>query len=266
MKIGIIGLGVVGTANKVGFDKLGHSTFVHDLKLGTTIHNVLSTDCVFLCVPTPSRENGECNTDIVESVLADLSFKEYRGVVVIRSTVIPGFTDRMIDRFKKLRICFSPEFVRERCAEYDFINDQRLLVVGTMSLDDYLIVKKAHGNYPRNCTRMKPSEAEILKYYLNLYASMRVTFANVFYEVCGKLGADYQLVKDAYLLTGRAGGDMYLDVNEELRGYGGVCLPKDTKAFDKLIKQLGLDLQLFETIEKDNKKFKKTVFEGMRIE
>jgi UDP-glucose 6-dehydrogenase len=64
-------------------------------------------------------------------------------------------------------------------------------------------------------------------------------------------------------MTGRH-GDMYLDVNDDLRGYGGVCLPKDTKAIVKLVEDLNLDLKFFETVDRDNTKFKSTVFSGMR--
>ena len=104
-----------------------------------------------------------------------------------------------------------------------------------------------------------------MKYYLNLYAATRVTFANVFFEVCKKFGADYKQVKDAYVKTGRL-GDMYLDVRDDLRGYGGMCLPKDTRAFKKLIEDLELDLDFFATVDKDNSKFTATVFDGMRGE
>ena len=59
---------------------------------------------------------------------------------------------------------------------------------------------------------------------------------------------------------------MYLDVSEDLRGYGGVCLPKDTRAIINLIKKLDLDLQFFDTVDSDNSKFKTTIFNGMRHE
>ena len=59
---------------------------------------------------------------------------------------------------------------------------------------------------------------------------------------------------------------MYLDVNHNMRGYGGACLPKDMKAWIQLLKDLGLDYKLFETVDKDNKKFRTTIFPGMREE
>ena len=59
---------------------------------------------------------------------------------------------------------------------------------------------------------------------------------------------------------------MYLDVNEDLRGYGGMCLPKDTRAIIQLMEDLNLDFEFFTTMEKDNKKLKTTVFSGMRHE
>ena len=85
------------------------------------------------------------------------------------------------------------------------------------------------------------------------------------YEICEKLGINYTKIKDAFVKRGTT-IDTYLDVNENFRGYAGVCLPKDTKALDSLIKELGLDLKLFEVIDSENNKFKKTVFNGMRLE
>lgn len=265
MDIGIVGLGIIGSANKAGFEEVGHTVAVHDIKLGTTISKVLDSQVVFVCVPTPSTDDGRCDTSIVESVIAELTDNNYQGVIAVRSTVIPGFTVSMQEKYSNKKICFVPEFVRERCAEFDFLLEHKLLAVGTDDKEVYRLVENAHGNLPRNKVILKPSEAEILKYYLNLYAATRVTFANVFFEVCKKFEADYKQVKDAYVKTGRL-GDMYLDVRDDLRGYGGMCLPKDTRAFKHLIKDLNLNLDFFETVDKDNAKFNATVFEGMREE
>lgn len=265
MNIGIVGLGIVGNANKAGFEEVGHTVLVHDIKLNTSISDVLDTDVVFLCVPTPSTDDGRCNTTIVESVIYQLAEKDYTGVIAVRSTVIPGFTDSMQKKYPDAEICFVPEFVRERCAEFDFLLEHRLLAVGTNNKKTYDTVIEAHGNLPRNVVQLSPAEAEILKYYLNVYAATRVTFANVFFEICKKFDADYKQVKDAYVKTGRL-GDMYLDVSEELRGYGGMCLPKDTRALVNLIEDLDLDLDLIKSVDSDNSKFDATVFDGMRGE
>ena len=263
MKIGIIGLGAVGSANKQGFDHLGHEVLVHDIRLSTSIKDVLSTEINFICVPTPSADDGQCDTAILESVIQELNDNNYNGIIAIRSTAVPGFTQSMIEKHKTLAICFVPEFLRERCAADDFINNHKLLAVGTFDIWVFRKVVKAHGNLPEHTEHLTPTEAEVLKYFNNVYASLRVTFANVMYEICEKLNCDYTTIKNSYIKTGKA-VDMYLDVSDGLRGYGGMCLPKDTKALARLMEKLNLDLHLIASIDQDNSKFKKTVFNGMR--
>lgn len=263
MKLGIIGMGIVGSANYSGFSMLGHDLIMHDTKLNTTINEVLDTEIAFLCVPTPQADDGSCDTSIIESVIKELNLYNYKGIVAIRSTVVPGFTQRMIDTYRNLTICFVPEFLRERCAADDFINNHKLLVIGTHDIWVYRKLIKAHGNLPENTEHLTPNEAEVLKYYNNVYAALRVTFANVMYEICEKLDCDYTTIKNAYIKTGKA-TDMYLDVNSNLRGYGGMCLPKDTQALSVLLKKLNLDFELINSINRDNAKFEKTVFNGMR--
>ena len=98
MKLGIIGLGVVGRANAKGFKLRKHEVSLHDIKIKSSIKNLIDTEINFICVPTPSKKNGSCNTDIVESVIKQLSDIKYDGVIAIRSTVEPGFIDRMIKK------------------------------------------------------------------------------------------------------------------------------------------------------------------------
>ena len=264
MKIGIIGLGVIGSACKYGFEKLGHSVKVHDTKLDSKIIDILNTDICYVCVPTPSNSDGSCDISIVNNVVKELKDYNYRGVVAIKSTVKPTTTEKLKEE-TGLEICFVPEFLRERCAISDFIENHDLLAVGTDSDEVFELVKKCHGHYPIVVEKLKPTEAELLKYYSNVYNATKIIFANEMYEICQKVGVNYSKIKDAFVRRGTT-KDTYLDVNENFRGYAGVCLPKDTKALDSFVKELGLDLKLFEIIDKENKKFKKTVFNGMRIE
>jgi len=265
MIIGIIGLGVVGSANRYGFKKIGHKVLVHDIKLNTKIENLIKTDIIFLCVPTPSNKDGSCNTNIVEGVLRDLNKIRYNGIICIRSSTEPGFTEKVIKKYNNFKICFVPEFLRERMANKDFVNNHELLAVGTKSKKIFLEVVKAHGKFPKNTKMLSPTEAEILKYYINVFASLRVTFANIFFEICQKFNCDYEKVKNSYIATGRGSPNMYLTVTKNLRGYAGICLPKDTKTIITLLKKLKLDFNLIESIHTDNQKYKKTVFKGMRL-
>jgi len=265
MIIGIVGLGIVGSANKYGFEKIGHKVIVHDIKYKTNIKDLNKTNIVFLCVPTPSNKNGSCNTSIVESVVNNLHKIRYKGIICIRSSTEPGFTEKIIKKYKNNKICFVPEFLRERMAKKDFVKNHELLAVGTKSKKIFKEVVRAHGKLPKNTKMLKPTEAEILKYYINVFASLRITFANIFFEICQKFNCDYEKVKKSYIATGRGSPNMYLTVTKNLRGYAGICLPKDTKTIISLLKKLKLDFNLINSIHTDNQKYKKTIFKGMRF-
>ena len=264
MKIGVVGVGVVGMAVSNGFRKIGHDVLVHDLKLKTKIIDLLDAEIIFICVPTPSNYDGSCNTDIAKSVVKELSNLNFSGVVAIKSTVEPGTTDSFSSEFENLNLCFVPEFLRERCAEIDFIENHDLCVIGTSDLNTFNWWK-AHGNLPNEIVMVSSVEAELIKYFNNVYNSTLITFANSFYEICNALNADYSKIKNAAVLRKHI-NDQYLDCNENFRGFGGVCLPKDTKALSHLSKTLEIDNNFFETIMQINNKLKITVYEGMRDE
>ena len=261
-KIGIIGVGVVGAACRFGFEKLGHDVRVHDLKLETKLTDVINTEIIFVCVPAPVSDCGLCDTTIVESVIKDLQLLNYSGVVAVRSTVSPGTCEKLAKKVN-FKICFVPEFLRERCAISDFVENHSLLAIGTSDSDVCKLVKLCHGHYPQKTIQLTPSEAEMLKYYSNIFNALRIVFANEIYELCETLNIDYTNVKNAYVEKGSI-PDIYLDVNENFRGYGGVCLPKDVLAISALIKKEGLENKLIRTIHEENKKYKVTVYDGMR--
>lgn len=264
MKIGIAGLGVIGSACKYGFEKLGHDVSFHDPKFeGSKLADILTSQIIYICVPTPSKEDGACDTTIVRKVVDELISQNFNGVIAIKSTVEPGTTQNLIEMYLNDRICFVPEFLRERCAFVDFTENHEVLAVGSDNPEVYDLIVESHGKYPKQFAKLSPTEGELLKYYSNTFNALRIIFANEMYEICKRLGADYTKIKDTFVMRGTA-KDIYMDVNEKFRGYGGVCLPKDTKALDALVKKLNLDLQLFETIDKENNKFVTTVFDGMR--
>jgi UDPglucose 6-dehydrogenase len=265
MKIGIVGLGVVGTAVSSGLRALGHTIKEHDIRFKTTINDLFNTEVCFICVPTPSKENGECNVSIVESVVEQMNSMEYKGIVAIKSTVVPGTTENLRNKYKNLEICFVPEFLRERCAVADFTDNHDLCVVGTNNKAVFEKIKKCHGRYPETFVQVSPTESEFVKYFNNVYNSMLIIFANSFYETCKSLDANYTNIKDAAVKRSHI-NDKYLDCNENLRGFGGVCLPKDTRALDALVKEKKLDIDFFKAILKENSKYRITTYSGMREE
>lgn len=279
MRLGIIGMGVVGGAISHGFRLIGHDVTGYDLKDSppASIEDLLESDAIFICVPTPQNIDGSCDSSRVEGVVTQLARLAYRGLTVVKSTVPPGTTDRLSVTNQSLRLAFCPEFLRERAALVDFVEHHDVCVIGAhppsserrpdwsvqQGCDDVAVLRDAHGDLPAHVAVMTPTEAELSKYYSNVFNALRVVFANEFYEVCRTHGASYGAIKSAMVRRATI-SDAYLDCSEQFRGFGGVCLPKDTAAFAAHVRSLGIDLRLFETIVEENKKFRVTVPEGMR--
>ena len=256
MKIGIVGLGIVGRACQAGFEHCNYTVFVHDINLNTTIQDVLDTDIVYVCVPTDK------DASIVENVVHSLKQHNYQGVIAIKSTVPPGTTQKLIDQYDN-RIVFVPEFLKERSAEYDFIHNHKLCLIGANSIIPFDVVKRSHNGLPDRVQKLTPTEAELVKYYHNTFNAMRIVFANTWFDICQTLDADYDRVKESFVEVNGV-PDEYLDVEPGFRGYAGACLPKDVLAMHELCKQLDLPNELFNDIDKENKLFDTTVFVGMR--
>lgn len=255
-KIGIIGKGCVGSAVGQALTDLGHEVKYHDLKMNTKISDIASADMVFICVPTPLTKRNICDTSNVEDIINQLAKIRYKGIVAIKSTVVPGFTDSIAKKYQDLSICFVPEFLREKTAYYDFKEDHKLLVIGTedSAVFDYIV--EIHKNIPQKVVLLSPTQAEILKYMSNAIASTKVVFANIFYEICEQFNCDYSEVKNACVDTGKI-DNSYLDVHANLRGYSGACLPKDIQAIQSVLEENNLDYNLLTSVISDNTKFQK---------
>ena len=256
MKVGIIGRGTVGGAVYEGLEYLGHSMSFYDPAwAGSTMADVADTDVVFVSVPTDQLPNGDCDVSIVERVIEQLDQIHYRGLIAIKSTVIPGTTERLSRYFPALRICNVPEFLRAKTALADFIHNHDVLIIGSHREEDHDLIRRVHGPYPRQVVCVTPTEAEVVKYFNNVHHAMQVTFANITYEVCERLGANYMNVYNA--ITRRdCINKAYLMANKNTRAYGGHCLPKDTAAWNNLLAKLDIDVDLIQSVINDNERFK----------
>ena len=253
MKLGVIGLGTVGIAIHESFTTMGHDVKYFDIKYSySSLTDVLDTEVVFVCVPTKmNATDGSCDTSIVESVINELNENHYTGVIIIKSTVVPGTTERLIKEYPQLNIVCSPEFLRAKTALSDFLYNQDVLVIGTDDSNTYDFIKTLHDRICTNARMVNPTEAEVIKYFNNVHHAVHVVFANMMYDVCNALGCSYENVYDT---IGQRDciNTSYLNCNEKLREFGGECLPKDISAWNKLIKDFNLNYSFIQSVINDN--------------
>lgn len=250
MKIGIIGVGVVGTAIKEGFKRLNHEVVVHDIKLNTSIKDILDTEVTYLCLPTNSKEDGSCNVDIIIETLDRLSDLNYEGLVAVKSTIVPGTYNKLTTFFDSDRLCLVPEFLREKHAVEDFIWNHNVLVIGSTNTDNIDLVIEAHGHFPKEVKVLTPQECEFVKYFSNSFKAYKTVFANSFGRLCDKHNVDYSKVLEVYRAES-VHETAYLNYFKE--GFGGMCLPKDVKAINKLTEDT--NISTFDFILNENNKF-----------
>ncbi len=266
VKIGIIGVGYVGGALREWFENHPERfrLFVYDKykELGSP-EEVNQANIIFVAVPTPFHfeENRYDDSAVVET----LENIDDGKVVVIKSTITPGSTERFQKRHPKKIILFSPEFLRAKTAVNDFLNPERQIMG---------IVDEAHRKCAEELFELLPrapyekvlhaTEAEMVKFFGNTYLATRVIFANQMYDVCEKLGVNYDNVREAVSRDARIGGS-HLDVLcDDYRGYGGIglqnsaCFPKDMKAFIQFADSIGVDLQLHKKADELNEKLRET--------
>ena len=143
VSIGIIGKGFVGTAVAHGFSHqtgYGADIRIYDVdpeKSNNSLEETVNkSDFIFLSVPTPADKDGFNDLSIVKSVLKDIDkvIKNVDNIVLVRSTVVPGTTRGLQNEFPNLRLVFNPEFLTERSATFDFINQTRVILGGDKQL------------------------------------------------------------------------------------------------------------------------------------
>lgn len=249
-KIGIIGLGMVGTPMKRWFEENGHKRnsdlFLSDIdpKKGF-FDNINMADIIFIAVPTPRSADGSCDLSAVNNALEKIAYAEPK-IVVIKSTVLPGTTEHFQNEFPRWQMLFNPEFLTERRAREDFIRPDRQIVGFTEHSIDAAhlvlsILPKAPFMSPWGLNtykqiRITATEAEIIKYGGNIHFVRKVNFANMLNLICEELKINYENVRQGMAADFRI-GDSHLDVNHGgYRGFGGYCFPKDLDALISFLK------------------------------
>jgi UDPglucose 6-dehydrogenase len=225
-RVGIIGGGIVGRATKELF---GEDAIVYDLRPEFCHDRNAINVCevAFVCVPTARGAGGACDTSIVEEVISWVE----TPLVVIRSTVAPGTTDRLREETRK-RIVFQPEYLGETSSHvYRNFTEQGFVVLGGL-LEDTSAVADVYKPYFNAMVRFHFCDArtaELAKYMENAFFATKVTFVNEFYDIADLFGVDYNLLREIWLADRRISSD-HTDVYPSARGFSGKCLPKDLDA------------------------------------
>ena len=250
MKIGIVGQGYVGTAVKEVFSKhYGVETYdlVKDKCSVDYLEDIVElTNIIFICVPTPMKKDGSCDTSIVEAVVKDINdmvvSRNVSGrIVAIKSTIPPGTTNRLNKECHNISVIFNPEFLTEANFIDDFKNQNRIIIGGERPSTTKL--RQVYSLAFPNAKIVKTGSitAEMVKYFTNTFLATKVSFANEMYQICGRLGIDYDKVVEYSTYDERLGKSHWAVPGPDGHyGFGGSCFPKDINA----LIHLGLELDM----------------------
>jgi len=259
MNVAVVGHGFVGeavcnglcrTEDIIGYD-IKKGIFLYrkgklDRHIDSTIGNmgkwfdiVVNSDIIFLCLPTPMGEDGECDISIVEKVTEDIDKEARRHgkqpILIIKSTVVPGTTKRLSEKCQNCVVFFNPEFLTEANHIEDYKNQDRIILGLTGDLHIHKIRElfaKAFPNVPIYQT--SSTIAELVKYTTNCFLTVKVSFANEMFRICEKLLGDASMYDEVIRLAclDKRLGDSHWKVPgpDGKKGWGGSCFPKDLGA------------------------------------
>ncbi len=236
-----IGQGFVGSALRESFYQHGVETTVYDkYKNVGKFSDVLKSDIVFMCLPTPFVKDVGFNLSAIEENLEKFP-KNWDGIIVIKSTVEPGTVRRLASLFQ-LDIMHNPEFLTQRTAFEDFHN-QKHIVLGFNSISEKgnLVIDLYSKLYPdAKISVCKSEESEAMKLFCNNFYAQKVMIFNEFYDICQKFGISFETVKGLMLENGWI-NPMHTSVPgpDGQLGYGGACFIKDTMALLNFAKDVG---------------------------
>ena len=261
MRIGIIGFGYVGQAIWWSYQYKAELV-IRDPKLidSASLDQLASCNAIFVCVPSPSTEDGHCDTAILEDTLKELLFVNINKQIPIISKVTapPSVYARLQEEYPNLVYC--PEFLTAANNVADYANSNYFILGG-----DYdrcvkaraviqLGIQLVHDQF----TIVNIKTAAMYKYMMNSYLATKVTFMNDFKLLADAEGVEWTDLK--YLsTTDKRIGNTHMDVPgpDAQYGWGGGCFPKDVAAIIMEAIDLSVDFELLDRVETINKKHRK---------
>lgn len=244
--LGIIGLGYVGTAIKSFFESHNVELLTYDIDQSKnpteeSIHSLVSKNptFIYIAIPTPMKKNGSCSLENLEFVLNEINEIGFNsGCIIIKSTIPPKSTEKFQLYYPNLKIIFNPEFLTE-ANFYDDFKNQKFIILGGKKEDCLLASDFYKLFFPNSEICISTSaEAEMIKYFLNCFLAVKVSYANEIYQLCSKLDINFNKIIDMAMLDSRI-GKTHLQVPgpDGEFGYGGSCFPKDISALIKIFEE-----------------------------
>ena len=238
--IGQIGMGWIGSNYAKDFEERGYEVIKYDVeKYIENKNKICFCDIVFIAVPTPTTPEG-FDYSIIDMVLNAVGKGK---IAVIKSTILPGTTKKLQEKYPDIFLMHSPEFLTEATAYYDVKNPCRNIIGVTEK-------SASRAGEVMNVLPVAPyekimpaEEAELTKYGGNCWFYFKVVFMNMLYDLAKEMDIDYEVVRDAMAADKRIGRTHLDTVHKGGRGAGGHCFIKDMAAFMELYSQEVNDLR-----------------------
>ncbi len=256
-RIAVIGLGFVGGAVYDSFRNL--QPFVELVGIdpakgfNTPLSEIKDFDGVFVCVPSPQSETGECDSGIFETVLEDLSRAGFNGVIISKVTAPPGVYTAAQEKY--INLVHAPEFLTAANAIEDYRNGTFAIVGGKVSAyrneaDRLIRMSQPNLETVKHCSI---AEASLAKYTINSFLATKVVFMNEIARLTEQSGGDWNIVKDLIGSDRRLGtSHMQVPGPDGQYGFGGHCFPKDTSALLKYAESVDANLSVLDAAVKKN--------------
>ena len=235
----------------------------HHLIFTDNFLDAMQSNIFFICVPTPSDKNGHCDCTYLfkafDNILDNCDIDEEK-IICVKSTVSPGTMEKLCGRLKKsnhnnIHLVYNPEFMREGSALYD-VRHRNPVVLASKSQDalqtiEFMYLKMLSSTPYVNFIKTNFASAEMIKYAWNSFSAIRLAYVNELALLCRKLGADIY-----HIIRGLALSEELLSTKDLVPGpgYGGSCLPKDTRGFAKILEYNGFDESMVHQAIRSNTK------------
>tara|TARA_R110000772_G_scaffold233075_1_gene344657 strand:- start:1491 stop:2312 length:822 start_codon:yes stop_codon:yes gene_type:complete len=245
--VGVVGNGFVGESQAFGFSPTTDVKIydINPLKSTHTLDDVLKQEFIFICLPTPMKENGEQDLSFIKNFFDGITNKT-ESIFIIKSTVLPGTTKELVGEFD-LNIVFSPEFLTERTAKLDMLTQARIIIGGEDNLVSRVKALFDERFMNRNIILTDSTTAEFVKYMNNTYFAAKISLMNEYYRLSQSLDVDWETAKFGFVSDGRiADSHLHVPGPDGRVGFGGTCFPKDINAIITMGKDLGVPMNTLE--------------------